>query len=210
VVANSWGPKWGDNGFFKMARYPFNKISQFDAALPDADSALLGGMVLFEAGQVIPGDWSKTSGFSGSDPSFYNSEVTIQNESPVSSGGGPGPSPSPSPSPSSSVPFYQQPYFILILLLLFIGLVIWGIVYFSKKRTVSDTGEYTGYASMMSLSDFASTPTVPLPVPRPVPAQAVFPAPQPTAYTNPSQNNVLAKALAMKNWNMRNWSMRKF
>lgn len=208
VVANSWGPKWGDNGFFKMARYPFNKTSQFDAALPDANSAFLGGMVLFEAGQVIPGDWSKTSGFSGSNPSFYNSEVAIQNESPVSSGGGSGPSPS--PSPSSNVPFYQQPYFILILLLLFIGLVIWGIVYFSKRRTVSDTGEYTGYASMMSLSDFASTPTVPLPAPRPTPAQAVFPAPQPTAYSKPSQNNVLTKALAMRNWNMRNWSMKKF
>lgn len=27
---NSWTEKWGDGGYFKMAMYPFNKISQFD------------------------------------------------------------------------------------------------------------------------------------------------------------------------------------
>lgn len=27
---NSWGSGWGDKGYFKMAMYPYNKISQFD------------------------------------------------------------------------------------------------------------------------------------------------------------------------------------
>jgi hypothetical protein len=27
---NSWGDKWGDKGYFKMAMYPYNKVSQFD------------------------------------------------------------------------------------------------------------------------------------------------------------------------------------
>lgn len=207
VVANSWGPNWGDKGYFKMARYPFNKTSQFDAALPDASSAFLGGMVLFEAGDVVPGDWNKATGFQGSNTAFYNSEVTIDNRGPVSKD-----TPGHGPSPSSNIPFYQQPYFILIILLLFIGLVIWGIVYFSKQRTVTDTGEYTGYASVMSLTDFASAPVknIPIPTPRPTPTQAVFPAPQPTAgysFRTPANPNFL-RGLAMKNPKF--WGMKKF
>lgn len=30
LARNSWGPTWGDRGYFKMAMYPYNKISQFD------------------------------------------------------------------------------------------------------------------------------------------------------------------------------------
>jgi hypothetical protein len=30
-VRNSWGDKWADGGYFKMAMYPYNKISQFES-----------------------------------------------------------------------------------------------------------------------------------------------------------------------------------
>lgn len=30
---NSWTDKWGDGGYFKMAMYPYNKISQFDKVI---------------------------------------------------------------------------------------------------------------------------------------------------------------------------------
>lgn len=31
-IRNSWGTDWGDNGFFKLAMYPFNKIIQIEMA----------------------------------------------------------------------------------------------------------------------------------------------------------------------------------
>ena len=49
---NSWGTKWGDGGYFKMAMYPFNKISQFDKILKiktPQGNMLVGGMVRISA-----------------------------------------------------------------------------------------------------------------------------------------------------------------
>lgn len=51
-VRNSWSPKWGDGGFFKIAMYPFNKISQFDRNADYTDKngqrAQIGGFIVFK------------------------------------------------------------------------------------------------------------------------------------------------------------------
>jgi Papain family cysteine protease len=49
---NSWGPKWGgDNGYFKMAMYPFNKVAQFGKIVDIVDSQgqrhRCGGIITF-------------------------------------------------------------------------------------------------------------------------------------------------------------------
>jgi|UniRef100_A0A6C0IZI3 hypothetical protein len=53
VCKNSWTNTWGDNGKFKMAMYPFNKISQFDKVtvftMKTGQKAKIGGMVLVKA-----------------------------------------------------------------------------------------------------------------------------------------------------------------
>jgi len=49
-VRNSWTSKWGDKGYFKMAMYPFNKLSQFDKLVrinTPMGPVEAGGMVVF-------------------------------------------------------------------------------------------------------------------------------------------------------------------
>lgn len=52
VVRNSWSDSWGSKkGYFYMAMYPFNKLSQFDAYVTvttSQGSGSAGGFVLFE------------------------------------------------------------------------------------------------------------------------------------------------------------------
>lgn len=52
-VRNSWGDNWGDNGFFKMAMYPFNWISQFEKPIKinfkNRITTPLGGIILLKA-----------------------------------------------------------------------------------------------------------------------------------------------------------------
>lgn len=49
---NSWTEKWGDNGYFKMAMYPYNKISQFDKIVTietPQGTMKAGGIVMIKA-----------------------------------------------------------------------------------------------------------------------------------------------------------------
>lgn len=54
-VRNSWGTRWGSQGYFKMAAYPYNRVAQFDKVvkvnLKNGSSAQLGGLILIRATQ---------------------------------------------------------------------------------------------------------------------------------------------------------------
>jgi hypothetical protein len=59
---NSWGAKWGDKGFFKMAMYPFNKISQFDKQVMTDVGGPIGSLILIRATKSPkPADLKKIS-----------------------------------------------------------------------------------------------------------------------------------------------------
>lgn len=45
---NSWGPNWGNCGFFKMAMYPFNMVSQFDHLVYTSLGGPVGGVVMIK------------------------------------------------------------------------------------------------------------------------------------------------------------------
>lgn len=47
---NSWGISWGDGGYFKMAMYPFNEISQFEKRVRFAGFRC-GGFVIFNVSE---------------------------------------------------------------------------------------------------------------------------------------------------------------
>lgn len=49
---NSWSSKWGDEGFFKMAMYPYNETAQFDKVVNVSvgnQSTEIGGLMLMKA-----------------------------------------------------------------------------------------------------------------------------------------------------------------
>jgi len=47
VCRNSWGTTWGDHGYFRIAVYPYNTISQFDV-LRSFSNQQVGGMIGFD------------------------------------------------------------------------------------------------------------------------------------------------------------------
>ena len=49
---NSWGPYWNNDGYFKMAMYPYNKISQFDVSVVVNESVPTGGTIVFTASDI--------------------------------------------------------------------------------------------------------------------------------------------------------------
>ena len=98
---NSWGPNWGDKGCFKMAMYPFNKISQFETQinLITADSTKQGGGFIAITVSSAPvknktpllpssysdGPFTKTT-------DFYKENITLSDKQPI-------PTPPPAPAP---------------------------------------------------------------------------------------------------------------
>lgn len=56
-VRNSWGTRWGSQGYFKIAMYPYNRVAQFDKVvkvnLSNGTTAQLGGLILIRATQPV-------------------------------------------------------------------------------------------------------------------------------------------------------------
>lgn len=73
---NSWGGKWGsDDGYFKMAMYPFNKISQFGKIVDIVDGQnqrhRCGGIITFTV-SIPPKKTNKLKQLSNVPPSLLN------------------------------------------------------------------------------------------------------------------------------------------
>lgn len=98
---NSWGPNWGgDSGYFKMAMYPFNKISQFGKIVDIVDIQgqrhRCGGIITFTVTQPPQKQTFKT--LNQRPPQLlHNEDYYKKSEEGYKPGGTPQPPPSPLP-----------------------------------------------------------------------------------------------------------------
>lgn len=61
IVRNSWGQKWNNGGTFHMAMFPYNNISQFEAAVM-INQHSAGGVIGFESGNSKKFDFPQNNG----------------------------------------------------------------------------------------------------------------------------------------------------
>jgi hypothetical protein len=61
IVRNSWGQKWNNGGIFHMAMFPYNNISQFEAAVM-INQHSAGGVIGFESGNSKKFDFPQNNG----------------------------------------------------------------------------------------------------------------------------------------------------
>lgn len=125
---NSWLDTWAEGGYFKMAMYPWNKLSQFDSQVVITDQSglsHLGGGIVFVSVSNPPQQTNINTvspNFQNApkikDNSFYEHEDKII---PLTPPIGP---PSKPLSPKSSMPLTTQNYFIGFGIFIFIIIII--------------------------------------------------------------------------------------
>ena len=149
---NSWTEKWGDDGYFKMAMWPHNKLSQFDKIVtvntPQGPKQS-GGIVSIVATQkpeLVDIDKIKLSPDSPQppllmeDPSYYKLSASANTL-------GPAPPKPPSPPPKPPSPPAKTPskihqkilkghkkYLTISSFLLLILIIVVSILYFTRKK----------------------------------------------------------------------------
>ena len=118
---NSWGSNWGDNGCFKMAMYPFNKISQFENQINLVSTTSTkqgGGFIAITVSsspvknktRLVPSSY--TSGPFVKTTDFYKSDIILNNDQPTPPTPIPvptPPAPAPEPTPPTPIPTPTPP-----------------------------------------------------------------------------------------------------
>lgn len=119
VTRNSWSSEWGQNGYFHMAMYPFNKIAQFDKyVLIDTPSGrgIAGGQVLFTPTEIKPFNAiQRRVLFSTLAPSSWSSQNIIQSQ------------------PQPMIPLTMRNILILLVILYILGAIY---VYFFQHKNL--------------------------------------------------------------------------
>lgn len=134
---NSWTENWGDDGYFKMAMWPHNKISQFDKQVnikteKDGDKQA-GGIVSIVAQQkpelarLDPIKFAGPKILLKQDPSYYKTNASANIL-------GPAPPSPPSPPPPGNKVVTKKIYLYCASFLFLILIIGCGIFYFNSKK----------------------------------------------------------------------------
>lgn len=160
---NSWGPGWGDKGYFKIAQYPYNYVSQFDMSVPvnvegQPQPIKLGGFTLFKpADTTTLGNITKniTTVKIGSDIKLLKDEQFY--DSPDSLAKFNLNAPSPISGISGKTPFYKSKYFLLIMLFLVFVAIMVGMMFF--RRPEIPTVQQANSSTSVAMRPITSVPT---------------------------------------------------
>lgn len=74
---NSWTTNWGEGGFFKIAMYPYNQVSQFEKPIlvsTSEGSNSTGGFVTMQADKIVKGNLNEVS-------SSFKNQKKLKNDS---------------------------------------------------------------------------------------------------------------------------------
>ena len=127
---NSWGDKWNDGGYFKIAMYPYNKFAQFEVSVK-VDGKGSGGIITFEAGDITsdkPFPQNDLKGFSKENVTFFEAD-NITLAPPPST---PTPTPIPATKSETAPVATKVPWATIVVVLFFVAMA-GGMFYVLRK-----------------------------------------------------------------------------